>query len=124
MKKPLISIFFAVAMSIFWIGCETMEITNSSKIKSFPVEIISEPLGAKIEINDNYIGATPITIDLEGWESTRTFTRNHTIVAHPLRPGGQTQVKIFTGWHEPDQTYGDKVPEKIYFNMNLVRIPK
>ena len=107
-------------MILFLNSCETVQ----SKVKSFPVEIISEPSGAKIEVNQNYIGETPLTINLEGWESTRTFIRSHIIVAHPVRAGGQTQVKSFIGWYEPNRRYGDKIPNKIYFNMNLIRIPK
>ena len=38
--------------------------------------------------------------------------------------GGETQVKVFLGWTEPSDTYGDKIPETIFFNMNLVRIPE
>jgi len=101
-----------------------MDVTTSYAVKQFPVKIISEPLGAKIEVNDNYVGETPLTINLEGWESTRTFIRSNTIVAHPVRAGGQTQVKVFSGWSQPDQTYGDKIPYKIYFNMDLIRIPE
>ena len=120
MKNPLITTLLIVAMILFLNSCSTI----SPKLKSFPVEIISEPSGAKIEVNDNYIGETPLTINLEGWESTRTFIRSHTIVAHPVRAGGQLQFKYFSGWDEPDYHYGDKIPNTIYFNMNLIRIPE
>ncbi len=105
-------------------GCGTTGSITSPAVKQFSVEIISEPSGAKVEVNDNYMGETPLTINIEGWESTQTFIRKSVIVAHPVRAGGQTQVKIFSGWHEPDKTYGDKIPNKIYFNMNLIRIPE
>ncbi len=91
---------------------------------NFSVDIISEPSAAVIEINDNYVGKTPLTVELKGWEATRTFARSHTIVANPVAAGGQTQVKIFSGWNEPNETYGDTIPMKIYFNMNLIRIPE
>jgi hypothetical protein len=124
MKNTLALNLLAITMIIILSGCRTMEIITGPKIKSFPVEIISEPSGAKVEVNDDYIGETPLTINLEGWGNTRTFVRNHTIVAHPVSAGGQTQVKIFSGWAEPNLTYGDKIPKKIYFNMNLIRISK
>ena len=123
MKKLSFLVLFPITL-VLLSGCETMDIGGSPKIKSFPVKIISEPTGAKIEINDNYVGKTPMTVQLEGWETTRTFSRSHIIVAHPVKAGGQTQVKSFTGWSSPDLTYGDKIPEKIYFNMNLIRIPQ
>jgi len=113
--------FPVMVFLLFLVGCETLDTTTS--IAKFSVEIVSDPSGADIEINNNYVGKTPITVNLEGWESTRTFTRSHTIVAHPIRAGGQTQVKIFLGWREPSKTYGDVIPDKIYFDMNLIRIP-
>jgi hypothetical protein len=117
-------------LAFFSVGCETFgpytgyPTTPSSTLVSFPVDIISEPSGAVIEINNNYVGKTPLTVELKGWETTRTFARSHTIVAHPVAPGGQTQTKIFSGWSEPDVSYGDTIPTTIYFNMDLIRIPE
>ena len=124
MKMRIIT---TITMFLFLSGCETMN--NGAKssypsTKNFSVNIISEPSGAKIEINNNYVGKTPIIVKLEGWETTRTFERSHTIVAHPVRAGGQIQSKWFSGWYEPDKRYGDIIPKKIYFNMNLVRMPQ
>lgn len=111
-------------------GCETVPIEGKNYLRSdraatqkFPVQIISEPSGAIIEINDNYVGKTPITVELEGWQETRTFFRSHRIVAHPLQAGGYIQYKAFTGFFEPSKTYGDTIPEKIYFNMSLTPAP-
>ena len=44
------------------------------------------------------------------------------MVAHPIKAGGEVQYKSFTGWKAPDLHDGDKIPETIYFNMNLVKI--
>jgi len=125
--KKVLTVLIALMLILLY-GCLTTEYSSSTTtpktttppISSFTVEIVSEPSGAVIEVNDNYVGETPVTIELEGWASTRTFARSHTIVAHPLYEGGYTQVKIFIGWHKPDHTYGDPIPEKMYFNMNLV----
>ena len=86
-------------MIFILVGCETMAANysvsqRSSDITRFAVEIISAPPGAKIEINNDYIGKTPVTVEIEGWEATRTFTRSHTIAAHPLKAGGYSQVKV------------------------------
>ena len=124
MTKSLILNFVVVASVLCLSGCVPMETINSDGVNSFPVEIISEPSGAKIEVNNNYIGETPLIINLEGWESTRTFIRSHRIVAHPVRPGGQMQSKYFSGWYEPDQSFGDKIPNTIYFNMYLISTPE
>lgn len=124
MKDTMKFLFTAATLFLMLSSCQTMDIAPESEVENFTVDIISEPLGAKVEVDDNYIGETPLTINIEGWASTRTFIRSHTIVAHPVRAGGQTQVKIFSGWYEADHRYGDKIPNKIYFNMNLIRIPE
>jgi len=123
MKK--IYIISLLGLALLLGGCQTMETmpSASTAISKFPVHIVSEPSGAKVEVNDNYVGMTPLTIELDGWAATRTFARSHVIVAHPVYAGGQTQVKTFSGWYQPDLTYGDTIPEDMFFNMNLVRVP-
>src|SRR5690349_3115851 len=115
------SVGMVLILTLLTTGCETMVENNQSSssrssaaIKKYPVEIISDPSGVVVEINDNYVGKTPVTVELEGWSKTRTFSRRHKIVAHPLKSGGYTQTKVFTGWSEPSVTYGDTIPEKIY----------
>jgi PEGA domain len=127
MKTSFCVMISVLAITLSLSNCATVDnslYSSSSKVTKFTVEIVSEPAGAVIEINDNYLGKTPITVELEGWKSTRTFCRNHILVAHPVRDGGQVQVKSFIGWTEPSKTYGDKIPDKIFFDMNLVRITK
>ena len=128
MKIKILIILITV---LLFSGCQTannglnpLYSSESSKVKMFTVKIISEPLGAKIEINNNYVGETPITVKVEGWQDTQTFIRGHTIVAHPVEAEREVQIKSFMGWHKPDKTYGDKIPNTIYFNMNLVRTHK
>lgn len=124
MRKKFTALLF---VSLSLAACETlveeMELSGP-QLAMFTVEIVSEPDGAIIEINDNYIGKTPLTVELEGWERTRTFARRHTILANPVFAGGQVQIKSFSGWYEPSIQHGDPIPEKIYFNMNLIRTPK
>lgn len=131
MKTDRFSGITVLMMILFVGGCHTSEKTQNtsssqqpSRTAKFSVDIVSDPSGAIIEINDDYIGKTPLTVELEGWVATRTFARNHKIVAHPLRAGGYTQVKIFSGWSEASRTYGDTVPKKIYFNMSLEPSPQ
>ncbi len=124
MKKIQLVLFVSVIMMFLSACTQGFEVSPKSEIKPFRIKIISEPSGAKIEVNNNYVGETPVTIKVDGWESTRTFTRTTSIIAHPVRVGGEVQSKVFVGWSEPDYTYGDKIPKIIYFNMNLVRIPE
>ena len=94
-KKKMLSGIAGITMILFLVGCETTG--HSQKLDSFVAYRVSEPSGAVIEINNEYVGKTPLTVDLTGWQSTRTFARNHTIVAHPVAAGGQTQIKFFQG---------------------------
>ena len=104
-------------------GCTSYGVMEPATAQ-FPVEIISDPPGALIEINDNLVGKTPLTVNIEGWEATRTAVRSHIILAYPIRNGQQTQVKSLSGWYDPDNRYGDVIPTTMYFDMSLVRVPK
>jgi len=75
--------------------------------------IISEPPGADIEINNNYVGKTPIKVPIGGKQvPSLTFV---TINALPNHRGDCLQQKII----EQEQT----IPRKIFFNMHLCRQP-
>lgn len=73
-------------------------------------EIISDPPGAKIEINNQYVGETPVTIHIK-----RVFSYDwwggFSIKAYPVFAGQYTQTK-YIGMNE-------STPTKVYFNMNL-----
>ena len=68
--------------------------------------IISDPPGAKIEVNDSYAGITPLDVPL--WYQNWAMIR---IVANPVLPGQYLQNKLLTV---------PPIPQTIYFNMNLV----
>ena len=79
-------------------------------------QIISDPLGAKIEINHEYVGETPISIQiraLTSWLSGKVV-EDLIIVAHPVDSGQYTQSKNLKGV---------KIPSKIYFNLSLKPLP-
>lgn len=88
-------------------------------------KVISEPSGAKIELDGDYLGETPLEIEWEGWcEPERIcgglFTRDHTVIALPIHSGQYTQRKFFSG---TPFRYRHKVPKTIFFNMRLGPIP-
>jgi PEGA domain len=58
------------------------------------VEILSEPPGARIEVNHNYIGEAPITTTFQCSLDGR-FLETTIIRALPTRPGGYVQSKLF-----------------------------
>jgi hypothetical protein len=88
------------------------------------VEIISDPAGARIEINDNYVGDTPITVELA--QNDGQFTQFTVIRALPNEAGDYVQSKYFL--FQPATDYGsgyrtaakgDQIPSRILFDMHL-----
>jgi hypothetical protein len=77
------------------------------------VEIISVPAGARIEVNDDYVGDAPIIVEIPQQEGY--FTATTTIRALPTETG-YTQTKMFF----PSMGgLGDKVPSRILFDTRL-----
>lgn len=74
--------------------------------KDYEIEIISEPLGARIEINNEYIGQTPMS-HTSSWVSG---VEPVTIIAYPIYPGQYTQTKVIL--NRP-------APHRIFFDMRL-----
>ncbi|MBT7188369.1 PEGA domain-containing protein [Candidatus Bathyarchaeota archaeon] len=74
--------------------------------------IISDPPGAKIEINHEYVGDAPVSFHIEAQTSMPhgQITEDVVIVAYPTEDGQYTQIKNLRGV---------KIPKRIYFNMSL-----
>lgn len=112
--KQYLSALTAAIVSLMLSGCVTTS-TESSKPSTVAVEIISEPPGARIEINNDYIGDAPLTVNIPQ-NSNGEFTRNTTIAAMPIRSGNYVQMKRF-------YVYGsmpsDPIPKRIFFDMRL-----
>ena len=75
-----------------------------------PTQIISEPSGAHIEVNNNYIGTTPCSVMLPN-DGLGSIQGRTTVTALPNKGGQYTQTKFLHG--------GDKVPETMFFKMTL-----
>jgi len=75
------------------------------------LQILSHPPGAKIEINESYVGETPITVQISLWQAGG-FAKATTIRAIPVIGGQYVQSKFFPAKAE--------VPDRIFFEMNLV----
>lgn len=71
------------------------------------VEIITEPPGARIEVNNDYVGDSPLTV-------TITRDTHTTITAIPIHPGHYVQSKFL-----PLQ---QRTPKRIFFDMAIGRI--
>ena len=90
------------------------------------VEILSEPPGARIEVNDNYIGDAPITTTFH-CSSDGRFLETTRIRALPTQPGDYVQSKFFSGGYPTDSALrgystsnlNDTIPARIFFDMRL-----
>lgn len=73
---------------------------------------------ARIEVNDDYIGKTPITITIYG-DRDGTFhnfgSKDFIVRALPLSTNQFPQTKVFRtgGWFSEE----DRVPKRLYFDM-------
>jgi len=84
------------------------------------VQIISSPPGARIEVNGNYVGDAPGTIEIPSFGDGR-FRERTIIRAIPTRDGDYTQTKVFFGYAAFDNPYlvSDRIPQRIFFDMRL-----
>jgi hypothetical protein len=79
------------------------------------VEIISEPPGARIEVNGDFVGCAPTTIKMLG-KSDGEVAMDYAIRAYPPGPEYYPQAKLFVKRVSGDR---DRIPKRIYFDMRL-----
>lgn len=89
-------------------GCATLPKANPNG----QTLIESDPPGARIEINNQYVGTTPIRVDIPRINPDTWMNNSITIIANPVMPGQQVQTK-YIGIDDP-------TPSHIFFDMNLV----
>ncbi|MEO8429732.1 MAG: S1C family serine protease [Verrucomicrobiota bacterium] len=88
---------------------------------AYLVQVESNEPGVKIEANGDYIGDTPCTLKIFG-DKDGTFHNfgqfDYVVRALPLHQGQFVQIKTFRtgGWFTPE----DRIPSRLYFDMNLV----
>ena len=101
------------------LGCATPRYTT---------EVLSEPQGARIELDQEYVGDAPYTIVWEGNAFADGFFngREHIVSAIPNQPGHYVQTKLFRGPRESPtgSQSGDRIPRKIFFKMDLAPPPR
>ena len=78
------------------------------------VQIISEPPGARIEINGNYIGDAPLVTQIRKDSAYERFYSSTAIRAYP-KGDGYVQTKDFS----PGSLEGLNLPDRIFFDTNL-----
>lgn len=75
------------------------------------IEVLSDPPGARIEVNDDYVRDAPLHVKVA--EVDGTFSTATVVQALPTVNGDYTQFKYFESGHV--------VPSRILFQMNLAK---
>ena len=90
----------------------------------YTIEVESSDPGSRIEVNNEYVGKTPLMLKVFG-DKDGTFhnfgSYEYKVTASPVRAGQQAQTKVFRtgGWF----TSEDKIPKKIFFDFGLAPEP-
>jgi hypothetical protein len=121
--RPLPQSLLTLALALMLGGCSdssqkaVKETAGAYTLAKQEVLIESDPPGARIEVNDEYKGTTPLTVSIAILPngSAQDFTR---IVALPA-PGQGQQSKLFNPDRHSFGTSGWAVPKRILFVMNL-----
>jgi hypothetical protein len=87
---------------------------TSSRVNFKKVQIMSKPAGAHIEVNQNYVGNAPITVEFAS--TGRNFTMDTTIRALPT--SSVLAVQYIQSKFFPRNAV---IPDKIIFDMGLQR---
>lgn len=74
------------------------------------IEIISDPVGARIEINDDYIGDTPLFVEIKAPVNIEGEVNTDLYIRAIPKQAGYTQSK--------DLKWG-RLPKRIFFDMHL-----
>lgn len=89
------------------------------------IEVESDPPGARIEVNEEYVGQAPCSIEVQD-DGTGRFHERVVVRALPIHQGQQTQMKWFNGYGALNNPYltSDRIPGRVFFDMSLVRVPR
>jgi hypothetical protein len=99
-------------------------VTGCGSLPKFKIAIDSDPQGARVEVNNDYVGKTPTTYTIPG-NADRSFNGNWVqgsmieFLATP--PAGETNLFVQRKLFRPSAFFqqGDHIPEKIFFDMHV-----
>ena len=101
-------------LSCLILGCSTTA--------TFITKVTSDPPRARIEVNNDYIGQTPLELTWEGYKKNRALVSEKVVRALPIETGQQVQIKYFKGTMS-GAYWGDTIPNHIFFDMHLATPP-
>jgi hypothetical protein len=107
-----ISLSLAASLFLICSGCASHTQVIRQRLN---IQIASEPVGAKIEVNGQYVGDAPLTVQIEASNDGR-FWKDTIIKAYPADKG-YTQIRAFNG--KSRWTISDLVPPKLFFDTRI-----
>jgi len=85
---------------------------------AYYIQVESDPPGARVETNGEYVGNTPLTIKVFGDPdgTFHNFANQNKYTISATLPGQQTQTKTYGagGWFAPE----DMIPKKVLFTFS------
>jgi hypothetical protein len=120
MKTRILASLVAVALST---ACATNPPANAERgpggTIAYYVKIESSDPGARVEVNSEYVGTTPVEVRVWG-DPDGTFhnfgSSEFVVRVLPLREGQSAQTKTFRtgGWFSQE----DQIPKRLFFDLN------
>jgi hypothetical protein len=116
MKRRAEQIVFAMAVLLLLVGC--------GSLPPFKIVLESDPPGARIEVNGEYIGVAPTTYTVRG-NGDRSFNgswvQGGDIVFTATPPHDQTNLYVQKKAFSPSAFFkqGDHIPERMLFDMHV-----
>ncbi len=121
MKKAILFLS-TIVLTTFLTGCASAppgaERGPAGTI-AYYVEVESSEPGARIEVNNDYVGKTPMTLKIWG-DTDGTFhnfgSQEYIVRCFPVSTNQFVQTKAFRtgGWFSQE----DKIPTRLYFDLN------
>jgi hypothetical protein len=117
MNAPLslLRLFSLFSCCLVFSGCSTLQPKPPPSIST---DILSDPPGARIEVNGNYVGDAPVTVTLEQW-ADGVIKGRQLVRALPKESGHYTQERELRGPEFPFDPHRDRVPTRMIFDTHL-----
>jgi hypothetical protein len=96
------------------LGCRSPVPTD----RAIKTEILSDPPGARIEIDGDYVGEAPVQYTFLQ-DKSGNIIGNYVIRAWLKEEGQPVQVRHLDGPYVPGTGHTDKVPQKMLFDMKF-----
>lgn len=120
--KPFVQFAAAIALATILTGCASAppgaEHGPQGTI-AYLVQVESSEPGARVEVNNDYVGKTPVTLKIWG-DKDGTFhnfgSQDYIIRVFPISTNQFIQTKAFRtgGWFSQE----DRIPSHLYFDLN------